>query len=109
MITRWIINALVLLGLPYLLEGIDVDGFGAALVAAAVLGIVNAVIRPIAVALTLPLNVITFGLFSFVINAAMLLLAARVVKGFSVDGFGTALLGSLILAVASSILSSVVD
>lgn len=109
MVVRWVINALVLLGLPYLLEDVTVDGFGAALVAAAVLGIVNAVIRPVAVALTMPINIITFGLFSFIINAAMLLLVAKVVKGFSVGGFGTALLGSLILSVASAIISSVVD
>lgn len=97
LLLRWIINALALLLTANVVKGFHVDSFGAALVAALILGLVNAVIRPVVILLTLPLTVLTLGLFTFVINAAMLLLVSHVVKGFTVDGWTPALLGSLLL------------
>lgn len=108
MLVRWLVNAVVLLLLPYVLKGVRVDGPVAAVVAAAVLGIVNAVIRPVLLLLTLPLNILTLGLFTFVINALMLLLVATVVPGFEVRGFWVALVASVLVSVASTVLSAVV-
>ncbi len=109
LLVRWLVNALALFLTAQLLgPAFRVTGFGAALVAAAVLGIVNAVIRPVLLILTLPLNIVTLGLFTFVINAVMLLLVSHVIVGFQVQGFGTALLGSVILSFISMILSALV-
>ena len=109
LLVRWLVNALALFLTAQLLgPAFQVTGFGAALVAAAVLGIVNAVIRPVLLLLTLPLNIVTLGLFTFVINAVMLLLVSHVIAGFRVEGFGTALLGSVILSFISMILSALV-
>lgn len=108
MIVRWLINAAALLALPYIYRGVQVEGVGAALVAAAVLGIVNAVIRPVLLVLTIPLNIVSLGLFTFVINALMLWLAAAIVDGFHVDGFWAAFVGSLLLTLISAVLSALV-
>ena len=97
----WAINALVLLALPYLLPGVQLRGFGAALVVALVLGLLNTLIRPILLVLTLPINVLTLGLFTFVINGFMFWLAARLVDGFAVAGFGWAMIGALAYSLAS--------
>ena len=97
----WAINALVLYWLPAVVPGITIDGFGAALVAVAVLGLVNAVIRPVFVLLTLPVTVLTLGLFLFVINALMFWFVGDLLRGFRVDGFGPALLGSLLYSAAT--------
>lgn len=105
-LVRWLLNAVVLLLLPYVLEGVRVQGPVAAVVAAAVLGIVNAVIRPVLLFLTLPLNLLTLGLFTFVVNALMLLLVGAVVPGFEVGGFWVALVASVLLSVASALLSA---
>lgn len=93
---RWLLLAAALLLVAYLYPGVRVQGFAAALVAAAVLGLFNSVLRPLLVLLTLPVTLLTLGLFLFVINAAMFWLAARVLDGFAVDGFVSALVGSLI-------------
>lgn len=106
MLVRWLVNAVVLLLLPYVLEGVRVEGPVAAVVAAAVLGIVNAVIRPVLLFLTLPLNLLTLGLFTFVVNALLLLLVGSVVPGFEVDGFWVALVASVLISVASALLSA---
>jgi len=108
MLARFIVNAIVLLLLPYLHIGIEVSGIGAALVAALVLGLVNALIRPIVLLLTLPLNILTLGLFTFVVNALMFWLVSTVVKGFNVAGFGSALLGTILLSVISGILTRII-
>lgn len=105
-IIRWVINALALYATAWLLDGVHVSGFGAALVAAAVLAIVNAIIRPVLILLTLPVNVLTLGLFTFVINGGLLLLVSRVVRGFEVSGLLTAVVASLILTVISAILTA---
>ncbi|MCO5239743.1 MAG: phage holin family protein [Chitinophagaceae bacterium] len=105
-IIRLLVTAAVAYGLAYLLKGIHMDSYWTALVFALVLGIVNLIIRPLLVILTIPLTIITLGLFLFVINALMVLLAAKVVSGISIDGFWWALLFGLLLSVVSSLLLS---
>ena len=99
LIFNWILSALALLAVAHLYTGVTVTSFTSALIAAAVLGLLNAVIRPILVLLTLPVTVITLGLFLFVINALMFWAAASLLRGFNVSGFGAALVGSLIYSV----------
>lgn len=101
LILRWLINAAALMAIAYYLPGIAVSGFYAALIAALVLGLVNALIRPILVVLTLPINILTLGLFTLVINALMFWLASSIVKGFYVAGFMPAFWGALILTFTS--------
>ena len=100
-ILRWVINALALLVVANIVPGFHVSGLYAALIAALILGLVNAVIRPILLLLTLPINILTLGLFTFVVNALMIWLVATIVKGFEVQGFVPALLAALILFVIS--------
>lgn len=102
----WLINAVALFVLPYVLSGIQIKGFGSAMIAALVLGLVNALIRPILVILTLPVTVLTLGLFIFVINALLFLFVGNVLAGFVVDSFGTALLGSILYSIISWLLAS---
>jgi len=92
-----ILSAGLLLLMAHLVRGVQVEGWGSAIIGAIVLGFVNAVIRPIMIFLTLPLTVISFGLFLLVINALMLLLMAALVPGIRVQGFWPALVGSLVL------------
>ena len=105
LIARWIINAAALLLVAYLYPGVAVTSFAAALIAALVLGLVNAIIRPILLLLTLPVTILTLGLFIFVINALMFWLVAEVVKGFTVSGFLAALIGSILYSVITLITS----
>lgn len=104
LIVRWLLLAAALLLVAYLYPGVAVTSFGAALIAAFVLGLLNTLLRPILVLLTLPVTLLTLGLFLFVINAAMFYLAARVLDGFSVSGFGAALIGSLIYSACSVVI-----
>ncbi len=99
LIFNWILSAVALLAVAHLYTGVTVTSFTSALIAAAVLGLLNAVVRPILVLLTLPVTVITLGLFLFVINALMFWAAASLLNGFNVAGFGAALIGSLIYSV----------
>lgn len=108
MILRWLINAAALYLTALLLPGITLRGAGPALIAAAILGIVNAVIRPLLLLLTLPLNILTLGLFTFVVNAVMLLLTSALVPGFSVRGFPAALLGAVVLSIISFLLTHLI-
>ena len=101
----WVINALALLLVAYLLKGIHVNGFGSALIAALVLGLVNTLIRPILVILTLPVTLLTLGLFIFIINALLFLFVGNLLAGFQVASFGAALLGSILYSVISWLLS----
>lgn len=105
-IIRLLVTAAVAYGLAYLLKGIHIDSYWTALVFALVLAIINLIIRPLLVILTIPLTIITLGLFLFVINALMVLLAAKVVNGIAIDGFWWALLFGLLLSVVSSLLLS---
>ena len=101
LLLRWVINAATLLGIAYYLPGIEVGGFYAALITALVLGLVNAIIRPLLLILTLPINILTLGLFTFVVNALMFWFVSTVVQGFEVAGFMAAFWGALILTLVS--------
>lgn len=104
---RIIINALVAFGLAYLLDGVEIDKFTTALILAVVLAVLNALVKPILIILTLPITIITLGLFLFVINALIILLADKMLgTAFEVRGFWWALLFSILLSVVSSILYS---
>jgi putative membrane protein len=105
LIARWIVNAAALLLVAYLYPGVQVESFWAALAAALVLGLVNAVIRPILVILTLPVTLLTLGLFIFVINAGLFWLVAEIVHGFRVTGFGAAFIGSILYSLITLITS----
>ena len=96
LILNWFLSALALLAVAYLYAGVTVTDFSSALIAAAVLGALNMVVRPILVLLTLPVTLVTLGLFLFVVNALMFWAAASLVGGLNVQGFGAALIGSLI-------------
>jgi putative membrane protein len=102
-----LVNTLAVIVAAYLLPGIIIDSYLTAVVVAIVLGVVNAVVKPILVVLTLPVTVLTLGLFLFVINALMVLLVAKLVPGFAVRGFWSALLFSLIVSVVASFLGAV--
>lgn len=108
LIVRWFINALAILATAYLVQGIKVEGFTAALVAAFILGIVNAVVRPILILLTLPVNFLTLGLFTFVINGLMLWLVGSVVNGFYVRSLWAGIVGSIVISVISYIMNALV-
>ena len=109
LITKWLLSAAALLAVAYLYSGVVVDSFGAALTAAFVIGLFNMLLRPLLVLLTLPVTVITLGLFLFVINALMFWSAAGVMSGFHVNGFGAALLGSLIYSVFGIVIDSAIE
>jgi len=107
MLRRCLLNTVVIVILGHLLTGVGYEGAAAALLAGLILGLVNAVIRPFLLVITLPLNLLTLGIFTFVINALMLQLTARLVPGFSVAGFLTALFAALLFSFFSVILSVV--
>lgn len=96
LIVHWLLSAAALLAVAYLYSGVTVSSFTGALVAAAVLGALNLVLRPLLVMLTLPVTVLTLGLFLFIVNALVFWAAAALVPGLGVKGFGAALIGSLI-------------
>jgi putative membrane protein len=102
MLIKWLISALIILGLAYLLPGIEVSGFIAALIAALVLGLINTFVKPIIIFFTLPINITTLGLFTLVINAVMVLLVGALVSGFTVENFWWALLFSLLMGFINS-------
>lgn len=106
---RWLTLTGAIIFTSYLLDGIKVSGFFSAILAAAMLGILNAFFRPIALLLTLPINILTLGLFTFVINALMLTLASGVIPGFSVNGFWAAIFGSLMISAISWLLNSFIN
>ena len=103
---RWLTTTAAIVATSYLLDGIQVSGFFPAVLAAALLGILNAFLRPIALLLTLPINILTLGLFTFIINALMLKMASAVIPGFNVYGFWTAIFGSLLISLISWLLNS---
>ncbi len=109
LIVKILVNAAALGFTASLIDGIYIDGAGAALVAAIVLGIVNAVLRPLLLLFTLPFNIMTLGLLTFVINGLMLKLASSVVGGFEIVGVWPAIIGAIILSVVSTVLNWLVD
>jgi putative membrane protein len=106
---RWLTLTGAIVFASYVLDGIHVSGFFSAFWAAAILGILNAFFRPIALILTLPINILSLGFFTFVINAFMLKLASGVISGFDVYGFWSAIFGSLIISVISWLLNSFIN
>ncbi|HEY4874781.1 MAG TPA: phage holin family protein [Puia sp.] len=103
-VIRIIVSAVVAFGLSYILKGVHINQFTTALLLALVLAVLNAIVKPILIILTLPITIITFGLFLFVINAIIILLAGDLIKGFSVDGFWWALIFSFLLSIITSVL-----
>lgn len=106
LLTKWLLSAAALLLVAYLYSGVEVRSFSAALIAAFVIGLFNTVLRPVLVVLTLPVTIVTLGLFLFVINALMFWAASGVLSGFHVTGFGAALLGSLLYSVLGLVIES---
>ena len=106
LLLKWILSAIALLCVAYLYGGVEVRSFGAALGAAFVIGLLNVILRPILVLLTLPVTILTLGLFLFVINALMFWAASGLLSGFHGAGFGAALLGSLLYSVLGLVIES---
>jgi len=106
---RWLILTIGIMFTAYLIKGITVSGFFSAFFAAAFLGILNAFFRPILLILTLPLTILTLGLFAFIINAILLLMVSGVIPGFEVHGFWSAVFGSLLISIISWLLNSFIS
>lgn len=105
----WLVTAISLMITAYIVPGFVVSSFGAAIIAAVVLGLVNAIVKPILVLLTLPLTIVTLGLFLFVINALTIWLAGGLTPGFVVAGFIPALVGSIVLTLVTSAINFLVN
>ena len=101
---RWIIMAASIMLAAYIIPGVNVKGFFAALWIALFIGIINVLVRPFLILITLPINILTLGLFTFVINALLILLASSVIKGFEVKGFWVAMLFSIVLSIINFLL-----
>lgn len=106
-LTNWLVNTLVIMVAAYLLPGVHVENYLTALVLALVMGILNTLVRPLLIMLTLPITIVTFGLFLFFVNALMVIIASHVVPGFSVDGFFSAFLFSILIAIINIILRKI--
>jgi putative membrane protein len=109
LLTRWLLSAAALLLVAYLYNGVEVRSFTAALIAAFVIGLLNTIVRPALIVLTLPVTVLTLGLFLFVINALMFWAAASVLDGFQVRNFTAALVGSLLYSLAGMVIDSALE
>ncbi|HLL60489.1 MAG TPA: phage holin family protein [Candidatus Nitrosocosmicus sp.] len=105
---NWLASAVAIGITAYVLPGVDVVSFGSALILALVLGIINVTLKPLLHIFTLPITILTLGLFGLVINAALILLASLIVPGFKVDGFLSALLFSIVLSVVNLVLNKIV-
>jgi putative membrane protein len=106
LLLTWLINALALFALPFLMSSVQISNFGAAIVAALVLGLVNTLIRPVLVLLTLPVTVLSLGLFILVINALLFWAVTHMVNGIAVSGFVSAFIASILYSIISWALST---
>jgi len=106
LVITWLINAIALIALPYIFTSISVDSFMTALIVAVVLGLINTVIRPILVILTLPVTLLTLGLFIFVINGLLFWAVGSFLPGFHVDGFWSGVFGAIVYSIISWALAS---
>lgn len=106
LILKWLLSALALLAVSYLYSGVQVTSFTHALIAAAVIGLLNMVVRPVLVVLTLPVTIVTLGLFLFIINALLFWAASGLLSGFHVNGFLAALIGSLLYSLLGVVIES---
>lgn len=100
----WLVSALGLFITSKLVSGFEVKSFGSAMIASVMIGLLNMILRPILFFLTLPINILTLGLFTFVVNAIILKAAAGVLKGFNIRGWGAAIIGAIVLALVNVIL-----
>jgi len=109
LITKVLLSAVALLVVAYLLPGIEVESIYIAVIAAVILGLLNLIVRPVLFVLTLPVTIVTLGLFAFVLNALIFWFAASFVDGFSVDGFISALLGSILVSIITALGDKFID
>lgn len=107
MLTSLVVNAIAFYVVAYLVPGVTIAGWEVLLVVAVVWGVLSILLKPILILLTLPINILTLGLFTFVINALLIMLMSRVVTGFKVEGFGTALLAAVVLALVNLVLNRI--
>jgi putative membrane protein len=107
LLVLWLIHAVALLGVSYLIPSVQVAGFGSALIAALFLGLVNTMIRPVLVLLTLPVSILTLGLFIFVINGLLFLAVGSILRGFEVYGFWAAVFGAVVYSLFSWALAAI--
>ncbi|MDA8129838.1 MAG: phage holin family protein [Betaproteobacteria bacterium] len=108
LVLLWILNAVALLAVTYLLPTIRVSGFGTALAAALVLGLINTLVRPILTLLTLPITVLTLGIFYLVLNGLLFWLASALIPGFEVRGLGSAIVGAILYGIIAWALSALI-
>lgn len=104
-ILRWVVNALILMLIPFIVPGVEIESFFSAMIVAVVLALVNALIRPLLLIFTLPINILTLGLFTLVINGFMFYLVSAIVKGFNISSFGSAFLAALVYSLISLLIS----
>ena len=109
LLVKWLLSATALMAVAYLYSGVHVAGFAAALWAALIIGLLNSLVRPILFVLTLPITVLTLGLFFFLINALMFYAASGLSSGFEVRSFGAALIGSLLYSIAGVLIDSALE
>ena len=109
LLLKWLLSAAALLGVAYVYGGVSVASFGTAMFAAAIIGLLNMLVRPILVILTIPITLLTLGLFLFVINALMFWAASGLIGGFHVNGFWAALLGSLIYSALGVVIDALLE
>ncbi len=109
LLVRWLVLTAAIIIASYLIGGIEVNGFFSAFFAAAILGVLNVFFRPILLILTLPINILTLGFFTFIINAVLLKMASGVISGFVVHGFWAAVFGGLIISLVSWLLNSFIN
>jgi putative membrane protein len=109
LLAKWLLSAMALLAVAHFYSGVVVTSFLAALIAAFVIGLLNTIVRPIFIILTLPLTILTLGLFLFIINALMFYMASGLLDGFKVKGFTAALIGSLLYSVAGMIIEAALE
>ncbi len=102
-LVNWIVSAMVIFSIAYILPGTTVVDFTAALVVALALGVINALLKPVLLILTLPINILTLGLFTFILNALLIILVSNIVPGFIVDGFLAALIFGIVLSVVNTV------
>lgn len=103
---NWIVSAMVVFSIAYILPGASVVDFTAALVVALALGVINALLKPVLLLLTLPINILTLGLFTFVLNALLIILVSNIVPGFTVDGFLAAFIFGIVLSVVNAVVNN---
>ncbi len=106
LLINWLVSAMVIFSVAYVLPGVHIQDFTAALVVALVLGVINALVKPVLTILTLPITIITLGLFSLVMNALLILLMGSIVPGFKIDGFIWALLFGILLSIVNFVVNN---